>query len=451
MFNINEFFSTPLSKEGKELKDELLARPVTGWKPRHDPRHYDARVQDETEREEVPEHASEFQEKVETTAMLAERINTVVERNQELDKSIYEFLLKRSSSKYSSLRGKDAVYKLFIELNAHESVTQFRLEHAVNRLIELSGQSIIGRTGTRTVKKGGGNAIGRGHAQSLICRLYGYGQWQDLVTVGKLNRGQIQNLRYGQPALIAAEGMVAMRPAVRALAAGKPVGEAKDTARPVKSREGMRMAGVSAKDMAWFVRDYGSQFRTPWLQGHRSELREIAVKRFFGLDKADDLAPYLKLRVFPPKFNPSRITNAEIQLAQHFAKEENRNKTWTAMSAFLELRPWCATPAIEKELEETIGALARGKPSRFAQFFRRKYGVVMLILDHEAGIGLITEGGKITKITRLINRPGKVRRPERPVKPVERQPEIVEPPRIVLTSHDPAFKSAFKDLHKRNQ
>lgn len=399
---------------------------------------------------------STFIEQIEAAGLLTDRINAVVKQYDELDASIYQFLMKRSSSKYGSIRGKEPIYKLLVELNKNEWISQQHFDYTVNQLMMLSDQPFGFRPGARKPKGTSGKQLGRGHAQSILAGLLGYGGYRDVEAMARLNNNQIQNLRYGQSAKVVTEAVVQIARSTHKVAAGKKpnenVGKHGFEAAPLmRSKEGMRMGGVLAKDMAWFVRDYGSQFRTPWLDGNRSELRHIAVKRFYGLDDANALAPYLKLRIFPPAFDPRRITTGETQLARHFAKQEMRDKKWTAMTAFLELRPWCATPEIEKELEVTIGALSRGKPQRFAQFFRRKYGVVMLILDHEAGIGLITEKGKITKITRLLPKPGKAPKRERPVRVEykDRQPEFHEPPRVVLTSHEPAFQAAFRDLNRR--
>lgn len=405
---------------------------------------------------------SAMKEQLEAALSFADKINAVVEKYDTLNTSIYEFLARRSSSKFGSIRGKEEIYKLFIELNKHEYISQRHFDFTVNRLMVLSDKPIGMLEGMRAPKKYGSNGLGRGHAQTLLAGLFGYGNYRDAEAAGKLNNNQIRNLRYGREALVVGQGMIEMRPAVQRAAAGKQPDKFDHiNSKPVmRSKEGLRIGGILAKDMAWFVRDYGSQFRTAWLQGNRAELRHVAVKRFYGLESANDLAPYLKLRIFPPAFEPNRITVGEIQLAQHFAHTDRRDKKWTAMTAFLELRPWCATPEIEKELEKTIGTLSKGKPHRFAQIFRRKYGVVMLVLDHEAGIGLITEKGKITKITRLQPKPGKAPKRERSFRPapkdvpvaehdIEQQPPLhYQPNRIVLSSHDPALQHAFRELHK---
>lgn len=397
---------------------------------------------------------STLQEQLEIHGLFADRVNEIVKQYAELNSSIYEFLNRRSSSKYDSLRGKEAVYKLFVEMNEHESISEQHFDYAVNRLMGLSEVPITMRTEAKRIKKWGGKSIGRGHAQSLMAGLFGYGSYRDAMAASVVNNKQIKNLRYGQPARIAVQGLVEMRPSVLKAVAGKqPARPYEGTPLVMSKKDGMRMGGVLAKDMAWFVRDYGTQFRTPWLEGMRSELRHIAVKRFYGLPDANALAPYLKLRIFPPHFEPKNFTTGETQLATHFAATSRRETKWTAMTAFLELRPWCATPEIAKELEDTLGALSKGKANRFAQIIRRKYGVVMVVLDHSSGIGLITEKGKITKITRLVIKPGKVPKRERVEyeEPEDRQPEFHEPPRIVLTSHEPAYQGAFRELHKRTR
>jgi hypothetical protein len=329
------------------------------------------------------------------------------------------------------------------------------------RLMILSNQSLSGVQAVK-LKNRRPDGLGAGHAQVLLARLYGYSSYHDLEVASRVANGYVQNLRYDQPAIIPDDDLLSVSDAVKA-AFKKPEKSSSSTNNPnvnpnkmVKSQVGMRMGGLAAKDMAVVVRYFCSQFRTSWLFGDRQELRDIAVKRFYGLEKANDLAPYLKLRIFPKGFHPDRILKSELGLAKHLATRELRDKRWTAQTVCEHLRSWCKDQDVENELFRLVGELAGGKPHRFAELYRRNYGVVLLILDQDAGVGIITENNKIVGFSRLIKKAHKVKRsyraPQRePKDDLELQPPAhYEAPRIVLTSHEPGMQSAFRDLNKRN-
>ncbi len=316
---------------------------------------------------------------------------------ERLEESMMAFFVKQKA-RTEGIINRPGILRLLTNMNQIEELSRFGFDRHVAWLKELA--------------KG---TIKNGVAKNLAARLFGYKHYQDVTTAADLTGGRVKNLRHGQEAdipMVATVSLDRARSALDKKWAVSPRGIAAqhNLMKPGYKGIGMVQGRFVAKDMAMLVRDFGSQFRTAWLVGNRTELREIAVQRFFGLKQANDLAPYLKLRAFPPGFDPVRVVRSETKLSKHLGSEELRDRKWTAESAFLELLPWCATPEIAKELEVTISVLAGGRPRRYAQFLRRKYGVVCLVINHEAGVGLVTQSNKITKIFRLINKTGKAPR-----------------------------------------
>lgn len=316
-----------------------------------------------------------------------------------LEPSVRAFLSKFTAGVQVEMSKLPGVLRALTDINEVPEFTERAYEFNLERLKRLAAGDIK-----------------NGAAKDLMARLLGYKHHLEVATSARIN-GRIMNLRHGSDAEILPQAMVSLKRTQSVLDKTENAKTAKrdrgmgSLGRRLPQgvdKDGMTAAQFKAKDMGAMIRDYGSQFRTPWLVGNRSELREFAAERFFGLERANDLAPYLKLRTFPPLFHPDNITRREQRLTRHIRMAEEIEKPqWTAMTAFLELRPWCATEELAKQLEVAIGSLARGKPHRYAQFVRRKYGVVLLILDHDAGLGLITKNNKITHISRLIQKKSK--------------------------------------------
>jgi hypothetical protein len=503
MFNINEFFGAPLSKEGEEVErvrrvqayeQELAAlKPVTGWKPKHDPSFYDARIpESEVEpeiAEELPEGPLHIRES-DTISLpgrtAAERAGRARREDRKALKATREAKKKLKAERKAArealppvnpdltglelqldtflrsmkrttewLRGKATITQILEEMHQRPEVSMDGMETYVKRLADLSK--------TQDTFKMIVPAIG----QRLLAVCLGYNTWADMKAASLVNRNNVKNLRLGMPMEIPLTGLVSVHK-VEEILRKKKAGVR--TLRPLRNDEaevfrGEMMVGkFAASQMGDLIDDYAAMFRTPWLVGDKDTLKAIAVKRFFKLDSVEALTPYLIAKTFPPGFRPGIIEKKESRLFFHIRSAMLREVKFTALTAFEELKPWCATPEIEEELLRTIGAMSSGKPNRFAQFVRRRYGVVMLTLDHVHGIGLITERDKITTIIPLERKEGKELRREtlslkpkvesKPAEPVdydEQQPAFIEPPRVALTSHDPAFKDAFKDLNKRDR
>jgi hypothetical protein len=495
VFNINEFFAKPLSQEGEELErlrrvqayeQELAAsQPITGWKPKHDPSFYDARIPAADVEPEigkmVPEGPLVIRDDTvfslpgqpivkgkrtlarEGRARKAERkaLKLAREALPPVDETLtgteakLDAFLRTAKRTTQWLRNKAQVLQILEEIHERIEINWPGCEVYVKRLSDLTVQ-----------KKDLARAIVPMTGQRLVANILGYHSWTDMKAASLVNRNNVKNLRLGMAFDIPSEALLAVHKADELL---QKKNKGVKTLRPLRNDEaevfrGEMMVGkFAASQMGDIVEDYAAMFRTPWLVGDKDTLKAIAVKRFFKLDSVDALTPYIIAKTFPPGFRPGVIEKRECQLFFHIRRAMLEDRKFTARTAFEELEPWCATPEIAQELLRTIGELSGGKATRYAQFIRRRFGVVLLTLDHVNGIGLITEKEKITTIIPLVRKEGKELRREtlslkpkaesKPVEPVnydEQQPVFIEPPRVTLTSHDPAFKDAFKDLRKRD-
>ena len=507
MFSLEEFFKKPLSQEEVDAEllrrrrvaqDEAAAQPVSGWKPKHDASFYDAKIRPEEveePQEMLPEgplvirdddvfslpgvppvkgkrtlaregrarkeerkatratREAKKQRKAELRA-LREALPPVDETLTGTEAKLDAFL--RTAKRTTAYLGsKLQIIKVLEEIHERIEVNWTGCEVYVKRLHDLSMAKDFNRV------------IVPGIGQRLVANILGYHSWTDMKAASLVNRTNVKNLRLGMEFDIPSEALLAVHKA-DVLLQKKNAGV--KTMRKLRNDEAevfrgeMVVGKFAASEMGDIVDEYAAMFRTPWLVGDRDALKAIAVKRFFMLDSVAALAPYIVAKTFPPGFRPGMIEKRECQLFFHIRRAMMEDRKFTARTAFEELEPWCATPEIAQELLRTIGELSGGKASRYAQFIRRKFGVVLLTLDHINGIGLITEKEKITTIVPLIRKEGKELRretlsikpkaapqPQEPVDYDEQQPAFIEPPRVILTSHDPAFKDAFKDLNKRNQ
>lgn len=502
MFDINSFFARPLSPEGEELErqrrvreyEEAMAQAKPGavWKPKHDPSFYDNKIPEaEVEpplhlddlvpsdlmvprqmpaegimgpgRSQLPGRtsaeklgrvrksakklaAAQKKEKRNKQAEKAAEKERLILEGRELppqdpflagNEAIFDNWLRDNRRTTATLRNKATILQILEEITQRPEIAFVGLETYVKRIYDLSKMQDLRVT------------IVPGIGQRLVATLMGYHSWADMKGAATVNRNAAKNLRDGVFDL-STEGLVQVKDVAEVL---RKKNEGIRTRRTLHRDEtevydGSFMAGkFSAAQILDLLNDYVASWRTPKLVPDKEEVRSIALKRFFGMERMEELERYIVAKVFPPSFKPANVDKKEVRLFFHIRKAMLDGEKFTALTAFQKLKPWCATPEMEQELERTIGELADGKPHRYASFIRRRYGIVILTLDHKAGVGFITEDEKIVRLVKLIPKVQETD-PIDSIPEEDRQPEFVEQPRIVLTSHDPAFKAAFRETLK---
>jgi hypothetical protein len=243
-------------------------------------------------------------------------------------------------------------------------------------------------------------------AYEVLSRLYGYHRWVDAKAAGVMGNDVIKNLRYGfEVDIIEIQGdqdeLLARVVGARTLLANAK----KDT--PPK-RYGKRQPALITSAEEWegfradrlysIVNDFVRCFRAPHVITNRYQIEKIAAKRFFDLDDIDKLRDYQNRREFPPGFHPDKVLRRERQLETLLRGERYQKNPWTTMRAFLELRPWCATPEVARELELKMGELASGNPNLEVRFICRSGGVVFLLIGNYTGVSLVTVKEKIQHV-----------------------------------------------------
>jgi hypothetical protein len=497
MFTLNDFFnSKPLSPEGESPQQPEPIQRVTGWKPKHDPSYYDNKIPEKeveqpallledlvpegslAERPPVnlflpkslirPEHAEaareakrqrreqkeqkKLQRKQAAALKEQERLGRIPPLNPTLTgtEAALDTFLRRHKRCIELTRNKTILVEILEEIHSRQEFYLDKLELYVKRLFDL----------TKTAKEW--DVIVPGIGQTLVANLIGYWSFADMKAASLVNRNKVKNLRFGMElGFMEEKELLQVKDAAEVLRKKNAGIATKGRLRRDQTEvyNGTQLAGkFNSGQINELLNDYVAMYRTPRLVGDKDELKAIAVKRFFEMDSVDDLTPYLIAKVFPPSFKPRNVEQKETRLFFHIRSAMLKDEKFNAMTAYLKLKPWCATPEIDQELERVIGEMAGGKPQRWAQFIRRKYGVVLLVLDHRAGIGLITENEKIVRIVKLKLKEARDEQDNEDsidtIPEDERQPDFADPderPRITLTSHDPAFANAFKELHNRNK